>query len=59
LHDGEVGGAAAEIADEDAFGFGDAGFVGEGGGDGLVLEMNFREPRELGGAVEVRKRTCR
>ena len=52
LDDGEVGGAAAEVPDEHAFGLRDARFVGEGGGDGLVLEMDLLEPGKHSGAVQ-------
>ena len=52
LDDGEVGSAAAEVADEHTFGFCDARLIGEGRGDGFVLEMDLGEPGEHGGAVQ-------
>ena len=52
LHDGEIGSAAAEVADEDACWAGDAGLVGEGGSDGFVLEMDRGEAGGLSGAVQ-------
>ena len=53
-HDGEIGGAAAKVADEDGLRLGQRGLVGAGGGDRLVLEMDgFKSSQSRGGSETI------
>lgn len=52
--DGDVEGAAAEVVDQDVFGFFMVGLVGQGGGGGFVddaRDVQFREPAGLAGGL--------
>ncbi len=53
-YDGDVEGAAAQVVDQDVFGFFVIGLIGEGGGGGLVDDahhVQIREPAGLAGSL--------